>query len=241
MACRSRQWTTSSPWQLAAAAYSFDGNTKKDPKCFMHWLQKVDSFIGIAKPIIGDGEIGIRLHAALEGDAAEYLEGIPAKTFGVADGWKALVRVLKEKCDEKKMHKVGSATKAFFRMQVDRNWTLTETMDAMDKAARLCKEAGLTLPDEIMTHFFFEHSGLEHQANVLLRTGGDYTWKKVKHAVELLYPHKTVSTTWSWKTGYTTSTPSRRLLSMTCRTTCPRTWPGSCTRCTLRTVRTEPV
>lgn len=71
---------------------SFDGNTKKDPKCFKHWLQKVDSFIEIAKHIIGDDEIGLRLHAALEGDAAEYLEGIPAKTFGVADGWKVLVR-----------------------------------------------------------------------------------------------------------------------------------------------------
>ena len=173
----------------------FDGNVKKDVKCFKHWLQKVDSFIEIAKHIIGDEEIGLRLHAALEGDAAEYLEGIPAKTFGVPQGWKVLIQVLREKYDEKHMHKVGTAMKAFFKMQVDRSWTLTETMDQMDKAARLCKEAGLVLPDEIMTHFFFEHSGssLERQANVLLRTGGDYDWKKVKKAVELLYPQTTVT------------------------------------------------
>ena len=106
-----------------------------------------------------------------------------------------LLHVLKEKFDEKKMHKVGSAMKAFFKLQVDRSWTLTETMDHMDRAARLCKEAGLILPDEIMTHFFFEHSGssFERQANILLRTGGEYTWKKVKAAVELLYPQTAVA------------------------------------------------
>ena len=183
---------------------SFDGNIKKDPKVFKHWLQKVDSFIEIAKHIIGDEEIGLRLHAALEGDAAEYLEGIPARTFGVPEGWKVLIRVLREKYDEKKMHKVGSAMKAFFKMQIDRNWTLTEAMDHMEKAGRLCKEAGLTLPDEIMTHFFFEHSGssLERQANILLRTGGDYTWKKVRSAVELLYPLTTVAVRRDRDKGY---------------------------------------
>lgn len=60
----------------------------------------------------------------------------------------------------------------------------------MDKSARQCREAGLVLPDEIMTYFFFEHSNssMERQANILLRTGGEYTWSKVKQAVDLLYP-----------------------------------------------------
>lgn len=85
-------------------APSFDGNIKKNPKAFKQWLQKIDSYIEIAKHIIGPEEIGLRLHAALEGDAAAYLEGIPAKTFGVTDGWKVLVQVLKDKFAEKRMH-----------------------------------------------------------------------------------------------------------------------------------------
>ena len=176
-------------------APSFDGSIKKNPKAFKQWLQKIDSYIEIAKHIIGPEEIGLRLHAALEGDAAAYLEGIPAKTFGVTDGWKVLVQVLKDKFAEKRMHLIGGAMKSFFQLQVDRNSTLTEVADQMDRAARLCAESDLTLPDEIMVYFFFEHSGcsFERRANILLRTGGEYNWKKVKQAVELLYPQTMVS------------------------------------------------
>ena len=168
---------------------------KKNPKAFRHWLQKVDSFVEIAKHIIGDEEIGLRLHSALEADAAEYLEDIPAKTFGVPGGWRVLIQVLREKFDERRMHKVGSAMKSFFKLQVDRSWTLTELVDHMDKSACLCREAGLAIPDEILVYQFFEHSGssMERQANLLLRTSGDYDWKKMKTAIELLYPTTLVS------------------------------------------------
>ena len=133
---------------------------KKNPKAFRHWLQKVDSFVEIAKHIIGDEEIGLRLHSALEADAAEYLEDIPAKTFGVPGGWRVLIQVLREKFDERRMHKVGSAMKSFFKLQVDRSWTLTELVDHMDKSARLCREAGLAIPDEILVYQFFEQRKL---------------------------------------------------------------------------------
>eukprot|EP00913_Durusdinium_trenchii_P016249 g15271.t1 len=174
---------------------AFSGEVKKNPKAFRHWLQKVDSFVEIAKHIIGDEEIGLRLHSALEADAAEYLEDIPAKTFGVPGGWRVLIQVLREKFDERRMHKVGSAMKSFFKLQVDRSWTLTELVDHMDKSARLCREAGLAIPDEILVYQFFEHSGssMERQANLLLRTSGDYDWKKMKTAIELLYPTTLVS------------------------------------------------
>ena len=46
-----------------------------------------------------------------------------------------------------------------------------------------------------MTYMFFEHtnSSLERQANILLRTGGGYEWKKIKAAVDLLYPQTYVN------------------------------------------------
>ena len=169
----------------------FDGDKKKNPKCFRQYVLKVDSYVEIAKNIIDDSEIGLRLHAALEGDAADYLEDIPARTFGAQEGWKVLLRVLKEKFDERRMHKVGSAMKGFFRLDVaGKNLNMVEVADSMDKAARRCKEAGLTIPDEVMVYFFFEHtsSSTERQANILLRTKGEYNWKLVKQAVELLYP-----------------------------------------------------
>ena len=99
-------------------APAFDGDKKKDPKCFRKWSAKVDSYVEIAKNIIDDSEIGLRLHAALDGDAADYLEDIPARTFGVEKGWQVLLRVLKEKFDEKRMHKVGSAMRGFFRLNL---------------------------------------------------------------------------------------------------------------------------
>ncbi|CAE7633950.1 GIP, partial [Symbiodinium sp. KB8] len=134
---------------------------------------------------------GPGLRRGQEEDAADYLEDIPAKTFGTKEGWKILLRVLKEKFDERRMHKVGSAMKGFFRLDVaGKNMTMIEVADAMDKAARRCKEAGLVIPDEVLVYFLFEHtnSSLERQANVLLRTSGQYNWKKVKQAIELLYP-----------------------------------------------------
>eukprot|EP00439_Symbiodinium_sp_Y106_P076752 s2863_g15.t2 len=71
---------------------------------------------------------------------------------------------------------------------------MMEPAEAMDKAARRCWEANLTIPDEIMIYFFFEHAQLstERQANLLLRTSGEYDWKKMKQAVELLYQNTPV-------------------------------------------------
>ena len=114
----------------------FDGDRKKDPKCFNHWVQKVDSYIEIAKKIIDESEIGLRLHAALEGEASDYLEDIPARTFGVDEGWKILMHVLKDKFDERRMRKVGSAMQGFFRMNLkDKSYTLTEIADGQVRQA----------------------------------------------------------------------------------------------------------
>ena len=173
----------------------FDGDRRKDVKCFRKYASKVDSYVEIAKNIIDDAEIGLRLHAALEGEAADYLEDIPARTFGVESGWQILLKLLQDKYDEKRMHKVGSAMQGFFKLNLtDRQYTMMETADAMDRAARRCREANLVIPDEIMIYFFFEHAQLstERQANLLLRTSGEYDWKKMKQAVELLYQNVTV-------------------------------------------------
>ena len=176
-------------------APGFDGDRRKDPKCFRKYATKVDSYVEIAKNIIDDAEIGLRLHAALDGEAADYLEDVPAKVFGVDNGWQVLLKLLRDKFDEKRMHKVGSAMKGFFKMNLsDKAYTMSEVVDLMDRAARRCRESNLTIPDEVMVFFFFEHTAMstERQANLLLRTGGEYNWKKMKQAVELLYQNVTV-------------------------------------------------
>eukprot|EP00435_Cladocopium_sp_Y103_P030862 s2476_g7.t1 len=115
----------------------FDGDRRKDPKCFKKYVSKVDSYVELARKIIDDSEIGLRLHAALEGEAMEFLEDVPARTFGVPNGWQILLRILKDKFDETKMSKVGSAMKNFFKLNLsDKQYTLREVADAMDKAAR---------------------------------------------------------------------------------------------------------
>ena len=168
----------------------FSGDRRADPKCFRKYAAKVDSYVEIAKNIIDDAEIGLRLHAALEGDAADYLEDVPARTFGVEAGWKVLLKVLQDKFGETRMHQVSSAMRGFFRLDLSgKQHTMVEVMDQMDRAARRCKEAELVIPDEIMIYFFFEHAGVsvERQANLLLRTEGKYNWRAMKKAVELLY------------------------------------------------------
>ena len=179
-------------------APKFSGDRKADPSCFKKYANKVDSYVAIAEKIIDSNEIGLRLHAALEGEAEAYLEDVPAKAFGSEDGWKVLMRVLKEKFDETKMAKVGTAMKNFFKLQMvpekDRALTMRDVADYMDKAARQCRDAGLTIPDGVMVYFFFEHSNASHerQANLLLRTNGAYDWSLMKKAVDLLYPTSTI-------------------------------------------------
>ena len=168
----------------------FDGDRRKDAKCFRKYATKVDSYVEIAKNIIDDAEIGLRLHAALEGEAADFLEDMPARVFGVEKGWQVLLKLLRDKFDEKRMHKVGSAMRGFFKLNLtEKSYSMAEVADLMDKAARRCRESNLVIPDEVMVFFFFEHTQLsfERQANLLLRTGGEYDWKKMKQAVELLY------------------------------------------------------
>ena len=179
------------------SAPAFSGDRRSDPKCFKKYATKVDSYVEIAKSIIDDSEIGLRLHAALEGDAADYLEDVPARTFGVSQGWKVLLKVLQEKFGETRMHQVASAMKGFFKLDLTgKQFTMLDVMDQMDRAARRCKEAELTIPDEIMIYFFFEHAAVsvKRQANLLLRTEGKYEWKAMKKAVELLYMNVPVRT-----------------------------------------------
>ena len=168
----------------------FSGDRRADPKCFKKYAAKVDSYVEIAKNIIDDAEIGLRLHAALDGDAADYLEDVPARTFGVEQGWRVLLKVLQDKFGETRMHQVSSAMRGFFKLDLSgKQHTMLDVMDQMDRAARRCREAELTIPDEIMIYFFFEHAGVsvERQANLLLRTEGKYNWRAMKKAVELLY------------------------------------------------------
>jgi hypothetical protein len=68
------------------SAPTFDGDRKKDPKCFKKYANKVDSYVAIAEKIIDESEIGLRLHAALEGEAADFLEDVPVQAFGQKDG-----------------------------------------------------------------------------------------------------------------------------------------------------------
>ena len=125
-------------------APSFNGDRRADPRCFKKYVNKVDSYVALAEKIIDHGEIGLRLHAALEGEAADFLEEVPARTFGAPDGWKVLLRVLRDKYDETPMHKMGTAMKNFFNLQLaaDKNLTMREVAEHLDKAARQCREAG---------------------------------------------------------------------------------------------------
>ena len=152
--------------------------------------------MAIAEKIIDQSEIGLRLYAAIEGPAAEFLEDVPAKTFGGIDGWRVLVRILRDKYDEPRMHKVGAAMRNFFNLQLaaDKTATLRDVADYMDQAARQCRDAGLEIPDAVMIYFFFQHSNsnMDRQANLLLRTGGEYDWPKIKQAIDLLYPNVVV-------------------------------------------------
>ena len=176
-------------------APKFDGDRKANPKCFKVWLGKVDSYVEIARKIIDDSEIGLRLHAALEGKAAEFLEDVPARTFGKVDGWRILLRVLQDKFDEPQVHKIGSAMKGFFKMQLGSgSCTMREAADALDKAHRDCRDTGLSMPDAVLIYWYFEHAGVsqERQANLLLRTNGEYNWKLMKQAIDVLYPNTLV-------------------------------------------------
>ncbi|CAK9000465.1 unnamed protein product [Durusdinium trenchii] len=68
----------------------------------------------------------------------------------------------KDKFDETRMANVGGAMKSFFQLTFetkDKGWTMRDVVDYIDKSASL-----------------------------LLRTNGEYDWKKMKQAVELLYP-----------------------------------------------------
>ena len=117
---------------------------------------------------------------------------------------------------------------------------------------------------------FFEHtnSSLERQANILLRTGGGYEWKKIKAAVDLLYPQTYVNARrgafdqntgrgygksrtahetqghWDGNETYDTEVdletwlPFRQTWRTRTSSTSPRTLPDSCMRCLLHTVRT---
>ena len=187
-------------------APSFDGNRRKDPRCFRKYANKVDSYVAIAEKIIDQEEIGLRLHAALEGEAADYLEDVPAKVFGEKDGWQVLLKVLREKYDETRMAKVGTAMKEFFQLQTtgEKAMSMREIAEYMDKSSRQCRDAGLEIPDAVMVYFFFQHthSSTERQANLLLRTEGEYNWKKMKKAVDLLYPNVVVRQATSGGKGY---------------------------------------
>lgn len=79
--------------------------------------------MAIAEKIIDELEIGLRLHAALEGEAADFLEDVPARAFGQKDGWRVLLKVLQEKFDETRMSKVGSAMKSFCSWHLTRRST----------------------------------------------------------------------------------------------------------------------
>ena len=181
------------------SAPSFDGDRKKDPRCFKKYANKVDSYVAIAKRIIDSGEIGLRLHAALEGEAADFLEDVPAKVFGAEDGWQVLIKILRDKYDEPTINKVGTAMRNFFQLQIatDKTLNMRDIAEYMDRAARQCRDAGLQIPDAVMIHFFFIHSGAstERQANLLLRTQGEYDWKKLKTAIDILYPNVVVRNT----------------------------------------------
>ena len=57
------------------------------------------------------------------------------------------------------------------------------------------------MPSSSRIYWYFEHTGLsqERQTNLLLRTNGEYNWRKLKQAIDVLYPNTLVSK------GYTPS------------------------------------
>ncbi len=91
----------------------FDGDKKKDPLCFQKWMRRADTYVSIAKKIINEEEIGLRLYEALQGEAFDHFDGVPAETFNVKNGWLVLTKVLQKKYDEKPIVKVGKVMDEF--------------------------------------------------------------------------------------------------------------------------------
>ena len=69
----------------------------------------MDSYRAIAEKIIDESEIGLRLHAALEGEAADFLEDVPVQAFGQIGRMTRAAQGVAGEVDETRMSKVGSA------------------------------------------------------------------------------------------------------------------------------------
>ena len=91
---RTRSWPEagSSIAELQAKGYlpkvpGYDGDHQKNPKGFKAYKRKAEGFAEIAKAVIPEEHIGIRLYYEVTGKAFEYLEGIDAGQFAGKDGW----------------------------------------------------------------------------------------------------------------------------------------------------------
>ena len=171
-------------------APEFNGDKRKDPQCYRKYCRRVDTYVEIALKIISEEEIGLRLYDALSDDAFDFLEGVPAKTFGVKNGWKALLEVLKH-FDEPPILKMGTSMDGFFKLEpLKSGETYEELAVRIDKAAQKCSETGLVIPDPIKIRYFFIAAAFSdhQQATLLMSTGGAYDWSALKKSVATLYP-----------------------------------------------------
>ena len=66
----------------------YDGDRQKNPKGFQIYKRKVEGFVVIAKAVIPEEQIGVRLYYEVTGKAFEYLEGTDANQFAGKDGWR---------------------------------------------------------------------------------------------------------------------------------------------------------
>ena len=115
------------------------------------------------------------MHAALEGEAVDFLEDVPAKVWGAETGWQVLIKILRDTCDEPTINKVGTAMRNFFQRQI----ATGKALNMRD----IAEYNGQSSPD------IHPGASTERQANLLLRTQGKYDWKRLKTAIDILYPN----------------------------------------------------
>ena len=79
---RTQSWPEagSSTAELQAKGYlpkvpGYDGDHQKNPKGFKAYKRKAEGFAEIAKAVIPEEQIGMRLYYEVTGKAFEYLEG----------------------------------------------------------------------------------------------------------------------------------------------------------------------
>ena len=170
---------------------SYDGALGKDMKAFDRYQRKVEIWLAIAKHIVPPQERAPRLLQELHDDALLVTEDIPVTVFETITGVDNLLRILANAFDGKRRSKLSIAMKNYFD-----DLTLApgeRTTSHIIRSAKACRELsqyGILMPEEVRVHYLFKslRVGDALKAQILTAAGGEYSWKAVTEAIQLLYP-----------------------------------------------------